>query len=70
MMSRMTPLMYPCLSAKSTALRQGLPFLCLVLAVNTDPAPFLWALITRPISLVEVNQAILAPTALRQGLPF
>merc|ERR1719419_447294 len=56
----MTPLMYPCLSEKSTALRAGFPFLCLVWDTKMDPAPFLWARMTRPISLVEVNQAILA----------
>merc|ERR1712179_874091 len=54
MMSLMTPLMYPCLSEKSTALRAGLPFLCFVCEVKMDPAPLRWALITRPISLVEV----------------
>ena len=46
-----TPLMYPCLSAKSTALRAALPFLFLVRALKTLPGPFLWDLITRPILL-------------------
>ena len=43
-------LIYPFLSAKSTALSAGFPFLCLVWDTNTDPAPFLWARMTRPIS--------------------
>merc|ERR1719370_2305877 len=38
MISLMTPLMYPCLSEKSIALRAGLPFLCFVCDTKIDPA--------------------------------
>merc|ERR1719278_598880 len=52
MISLKTPLMYPCLSEKSTALRAGLPFLCFVWDTKIESAPFLWARMTRPISVV------------------
>lgn len=50
------PLMYPWRSAKSILRSLAAPFLCLTWALNTDPAPFLCPLITRP--MVSWNRAV------------
>lgn len=51
------PLMYPWRSAKSTLRSLAAPFLCLTWALNTEPAPFLCPLITRP--MVSWKKAVL-----------
>ena len=49
MLTLITPFTYPCLSAKSMALKAAFPLRCLVWALKTLPGPLRWDRITRPI---------------------